>query len=535
MYKTKTGKTLDLRSAKEIAAGGEGKILEHPTDKKKVVKIYHQPRKPEFSKHLEQLSALSKDFLAPDEIYFDTKGNTVGFDMPFVNFNDYWLFNNLFNKGFCNSNGITEDFKVAVLTKLKDILTYLHKTMKIVVGDLNMYNLFVSKKGDILFADVDSYQTSTQPHSGVLLDEIRDWTTLSINEQTDSWAYDILAFWATTFCHPYKWVVPGNKESLEQRVKANKSILTNIQGIKIPPLYQPPTGETLKQFKEIFSGRRYMVDFIGTHVPVNVQVKQQVQSTSLEIREILQNVTHVNTFISDIAVRQSNGTWSLIETAFPKVTRIKETNDKCDEMYPFSNTYRTGDYLYTQKGHLSFGKPIFYYNNGSLAVFDYGNDTQWNINLANQQFGIDYTSTQVFMKSIIVRDAPIQNFGAQKYLNIPYDNKYKLLLTEEGIQNAIYLNNHVAYESKKKSKITYSIHNTISGLWIIYLDYLPFFTVKNNLIFVPENGFIDIYKDGTVISKLDCSMCTRDSKLYSTNAGIILLENNTLYLLNTKQ
>ena len=38
MLKTSKGVSLDIKNAKEIAAGGEGRILEHPTDKKKVIK-----------------------------------------------------------------------------------------------------------------------------------------------------------------------------------------------------------------------------------------------------------------------------------------------------------------------------------------------------------------------------------------------------------------------------------------------------------------------------------------------------------------
>jgi len=113
MYKTKTGKILDLASAKEIAAGGEGKIFEHPANKKKVVKLYHQPRPAGFANHLEILSQLGDAFVKPQEIYFNGRGQVAGFDMDYVNFNNYWLFNNLFNKGFCNTNRIDKGFKIA--------------------------------------------------------------------------------------------------------------------------------------------------------------------------------------------------------------------------------------------------------------------------------------------------------------------------------------------------------------------------------------------------------------------------------------
>ena len=536
MYTTALGKTLNLSKSKEIAAGGEGKIFEHPTDKKKVVKLYHTPRKAEYAKHLATLSFLNKDaFVAPQEVYFDNKGMVAGFDMDYVDFNKYWLFNNLFNKGFCTSNNITHDFKVGVLMYLRNSLVELHKN-DVVIGDLNMYNIFVSKQGRVLFVDVDSYQTKDQPHSGVLLDEIRDWTTLNINKETDAWAYDILSFWATTFCHPFKWVVPGNKETLEQRVKAKKSILSSITGIKIPALYQPPTGDTEKQFKEIFNGRRYMVDFMGSYQSVNVQINQPVSSVHLEIRELVKGITHVNCSGEYITIRNSSGVWSLVETKIAKVTRLISALE-CDEMYPSNNKpiWRKDNTLYIAGTQVNFIQPIFYYSDSALVVFDYANDTQWNFDLNNQDFGIDSSRTQVFTKSIVVRDTPIQNFGQQKYLNIPIKNKYMLVNVHNGTKNAYYTNRWVMNEYKDKSSVKYLLFNA-HGQGIVELDYFSYFCVKNSLIFVPDDGCINIYKGDSdyPIVKLDCSMCTRDSKLYSTVSGIVMLESNTLYLLNTK-
>jgi hypothetical protein len=42
-----------------------------------------------------------------------------------------------------------------------------------------------------------------------------------------------------------------------------------------------------------------------------------------------------------------------------------------------------------------------------------------------------------------------------------------------------------------------------------------------------EVGIIDVLEENV-------SNCTRSSKLWSTNSGIIMLENKILYLLNTK-
>lgn len=533
MYTTKNNNKLDLSSAKEIAAGGEGKIYEHPRDKSKVVKIYHHARPTEFAKHLQLISSLGPLFIKPHDIYFKGAGLVAGFDMDYVNFNDYWLFNNLFNKGFCNTNGIDRAFKIKVLEKMKPAIEDLH-SKDIIVGDLNQYNIFFSRIGDVLFVDTDSYGSSSNKHSGVLLDDIRDWTTLNINKETDVWAYDILSFWAATFCHPFKWVVPGNTESLEQRIKSHKSILSKIPGIKIPPLYDPLTGDVVKQFTEVFGGRRYMISFDKTHVPVSPVIKQQVASTTLIIREILTDV--IDVVASKTMIGAKKDKWILIEAKIAQITRqVKEI--ECDRLYPAQDTYAyvKGETLYGEKGsQRSFIKPEFYYADGSLSVIDYANDTAYNFNLNNQLSGIDSTATSLFAKSITIRDAAIQNFGGRKYLNVPIKNTYSLIAVPGGTKNAFYTNGYAAIEHKQKSKIEYSIFN-VAKQTKLELDFLPHFAVKDNLVFVPENGRIDVYSDFSLVTTLDASICTRDSKLYSTDAGIILFDHKTIYLLNTKK
>lgn len=536
MYKTSSGKQINnlIGFAKEIAAGGEGKILESPFNKNTVIKIYHQPRPAAFAKHLQLLSTLPASFVKPGEIYFDMKGKVAGFEMPYVNFNSYWLFNNLFNKGFCNTNSIDKAFKIKVLKKLRTCIEEIH-AKNIIVGDLNQYNLFVSKTADVLFVDTDSYASDCNTHSGVLLDDIRDWTNLNINKQTDAWAYDILSFWATTFCHPFKWVVPGNTETLEQRVKTNKSFLSKIPGVKIPVLYEPLTGDVVRQFADIFAGRRYMVSFDTAFVQAPTIIKQPVQSASLIIRELFSNVVDVIAAPGQIAIKKGTK-WILVETKTNQVTRqIKEVD--CDILFPSNDTYAYSikNILYDSKEvQRAFVLPEYYFVDGYLSVTDYATDGQYNFNINNQLAGIDSTFIPVFAKSITIRDCVIQNFGGKKYLNVPFKNKYTLIEVPFGTKNAWYTSGFAAIEYKEKSLVKFCILETSSKKQID-LDFLPYFAVKDKLIFVPEDGHIDVYRDFSLITTLDANICTRDSKLFSTDAGIILFDNKTVYLLNTKK
>lgn len=539
-----------LTKGREIAAGGEGKIYEHPTNKDMVVKVYHQTRGATFVNHLERLKSLSlagaftMRFVAPLNIYIDKQGSCLGFDMQYVNFNDYYLFNNLFNKGFCNSNGIDKAFKITLLKQLSDCLQMLHKR-KTIIGDLNQYNIFFSKKDGILFVDVDSYSTDDSPPSGVLLDDIRDWTTMDINESTDIWAYDILAFWATTFCHPFKWVAPGNKESLEQRVKAHKSILiaNRIVGLKLPALYEPPQGDVLKQFEEIFNGRRYIVDFSGVHVPVSTIIKQPIASQTLIVKELYDHVTHVHACDNYVTIRTNDivPKWSLLDCRIAKMVKLDFEVTNWEEIYPSNNkpAYRIGNELFSSDGQWSktFIQPTWDYNDGCLTVVDYATDMQWNFNLNNQLGGLDCTSTPVFAKSIIKRTGNLQNFGSQKFLNAPMNNRYTLIPVHAGTQDAFKVKNYKAEEIKTRSRIKFCITNTQNNNEFFELDYLPKFAVtidNKGVVLVPDDGFIQVYVKGQYAMKFDCGICTQNSALYCTTAGILMLENNQLYLLNTK-
>lgn len=537
MYKTLNGRTINFNNSKELAAGGEGRILQHPMNINEVLKIYHTVRPKAYKSHLQSLGTLPKSFVTPKDIILDSNDSVAGYIMDYVNFNNYTLFNNLFNKGFCTTNNITDKFKLDVLDDLKINLEELHK-QNIQVGDLNQYNMYFSKTGKMLFVDVDSYQTPSNPHSGVLLEDIRDWTTSTINNLSDSWSFDILVFWALTYCHPFKWVAPGNGETLEIRVKTGNSFLSNPAGIKIPKIYKPVPTDLETQFKSIFKGQRFMVDLSGTPVVhANVQIRQQVQSQNVNIREIDTDVYEVHASLDRVSYRTRVSEWTLISTALKGMTAIKEERSLF-EIYPGNKTvlYRSGDTLYNEN-KIEIGnytQPIFYFNSGSLSVLDYANDKQYNYDIDAQMSNtVSYTITEVYAKSVLYGNSPVQNFGAKKRLNVPVKSSYRLIDVPAGTKTAYYSNGYFACEMIVRNAVEYRIQSTTNSKILAY-DYLPQFAAFGNMLFVPTDSGIDVYRDMVLAVTLDVPVSTRDSKLFYTTAGILLLENNILYLLNTK-
>lgn len=521
---------------REIGAGGEGKVLEHLGDPGLVVKVYHSIRPKAYEKHLKSLSNLPDSFIKPLEVYSDSKG-VQGFSMRYVNLNDYFLINNLFNKGFCTSNSITPQFKEKLLELMRKEIEGAH-SLGVVIGDLNQYNVFFSLKGELVFVDTDSYKTQFQQHSGVLLDDIRDWTTPNIDEKTDAWSYDILYFWITTYCHPFKWVVPGNTESLEHRIKDGKSFLSSVKGMKIPPLYVPPVDPVLGQFQEIFKGRRYMVSADISYQQAPTVVKQQVKSSDLTIRELYTDVTQVYATFNQISIKTGNE-WKLVVTDTPKVTREIVASQRT--IFPSDSVgiYATYDkqVLYTGQGKTvqTFIQPSLYFADGSLLVVDYKQDMQWVYKL-NAQLGgtIQHSMTPVFAKSMTFRGIPIQNFGKMRMANIPVGDYANLINVLEDAKDGHYTRNTLAVETKKARTTEYSL--SCNGRFITSLNYLPHFGANGIGIFLPGDGYIEVISEttGMILAHFDVSFCTESSKLFTTASGILLLENNILYLLNTK-
>jgi hypothetical protein len=59
-------------------------------------------------------------------------------------------------------------------------------------------------------------------------------------------------------------------------------------------------------------------------------------------------------------------------------------------------------------------------------------------------------------------------------------------------------------------------------------------TTGSTFVFVPQDGLIEILRvpDFTVIDKICFAECTSQSQLYLTQSGLLLLENQVLYLIN---
>jgi hypothetical protein len=116
-------------------------------------------------------------------------------------------------------------------------------------------------------------------------------------------------------------------------------------------------------------------------------------------------------------------------------------------------------------------------------------------------------------------------------------NRYVMIPVPLGTKDGFYNKEYAGVEIKGKSSVEYQIRDVkdANNHKTLDFDYLPHFAVAlGGTIMIPEDGYVDVYTNLQLLTRLECPICTRDSRLFYTKAGILLLENKTLYLLNTK-
>lgn len=193
-YYTKNEQIVEINEDKEIHRGGEGRIIITENFSDKVVKIYHNNIQPISIEKFDILQNLKSDlFVFPTSLLFDKSKKIMGFLMPLIS-DDFFPLASIFNVNFCKKNNISILFKKEIAKKLIDIVKIAHQN-KIIIGDFNQYNILINKKAELKVIDTDSFATDKIPHSGILLEDIRDYLYNGIiNYSSDYFALSVLIF-----------------------------------------------------------------------------------------------------------------------------------------------------------------------------------------------------------------------------------------------------------------------------------------------------------------------------------------------------
>lgn len=546
-FKNDVGENIYLNLNDSIASGGEGTIFIHPTNKGEAIKIYHAPKNISYKKKYEDLSNLdSKYFIKPLSLLYNRRNEIAGFTMKYLDTSEYFIFKKLTSRNFCLKNNLDRQFKYKVYQNIKKALVNAAKE-KIIIGDLNPYNIFIDKNAGVYFVDVDSYGTKKYPHSGIILDDVRDFILdPNINEETDAYAFDILVFWMFTYVHPYRGMLKGYT-SLKERAQNCISILKNRTGLIIPNVYETFNNPIiLKQFYDIFEEKkRYIVDLAATHI-------NNIKSANYTIPALESKDVYIQ-LLSSIALNvKASKNLINIKTSFGHEVydvknygkAIKLFNDQVDDILIGEKNFviLSHNKLFFEKTNLTnikidetskifsdyYGTFIFQKNNSCLKV---NPDAIINNNISYDIINCNYPS-------IIISDAVIQHVGNKSNLLVLNKNAHRTIPLNRIIKNAYYRNDLILLEYVQGNEIKYSLYSAkeYKIKHILDLEDFVFFDVKDDLIFFPAEDAIKVYSISSKkeILNIECKQCKAYSKIFISNAGIILQTNNNVYLLNRK-
>jgi hypothetical protein len=231
---------ISLGQADFIAQGGEASVYARGD---LAFKIYTDPKKMIPLAKIQELSVLGQShFVRPQAILLDRKNRPMGYTMRRIQ--AAHVLCQLFNRAFRERKGITPAAMLALVRKLQEGVQQVHESGLLIV-DLNEMNFLLdSAFQEVLFIDVDSYQTPGFPATA-LMESVRDRHATRFSPGTDWFSFGVVSFQMFIGIHPYK----GRHATLldlDARMQHNVSVLNPQVAVPkvcypvsvIPPVYQ---------------------------------------------------------------------------------------------------------------------------------------------------------------------------------------------------------------------------------------------------------------------------------------------------------
>lgn len=551
LYNNQKQKLLTLDTSKEINRGGEGAIYEHPSDKSLVIKVYHTTGSLS-AIILQELMKLPDNFIKPLELYYDTKGALKGLSMKYLDTNKLILLSHVFNKGTAAKLGYTPPIKNKIYVNLCNGLVQAHRA-GIVIGDFNPYNIFVNTSGEVFFIDVDSFQTHSKPHSGVMLPEIRDWLTHNIDQKTDYYALSVLVFQLFTHVHPYKGIHPKYK-SLEERVVRHVSLLSGDKDLIIPAFYQPLDKLSNLEFHAIFQeDKRAIPQLSAWSGPVIAP--QVILNTAVVYKEGDLTVKVLDTNVEEIdsiGVRfytRKRRKYVIYYQLSPGIANEKTppiTGD--DVILGKTNT------VIAENNTLTYYSPILvtkitnfnpavnsfaHKHNGKMIFFEPDTDTYSLLDTDKILNGksIGFQKGTIFVKSIGVTNGIVQTIPSMKAILDISQGVLKTVRTNLNVTD-IHLTPSGAFGcvSIKDNKGVKSHLCKIDGMKLELgpeVDGMCSIAEAGDYLYVPADKALHVHRkfDMGRIAVLPCKYIDEQSVLKHCNAGILCLTGDILYLM----
>ena len=561
VYDKKGQKLYTLDNNKEIARGGEGFLIVVPnTDL--VAKIYLPNCLNINETKFNFLNKLNSSFfIKPQELLYDKKGlNIVGITMKYLP-QDYFPLDVIFNKSYCLKHNINDAVKNKITKNLIDAINSAHN-MNVEIGDLSGLNVMINNYGDVKLIDVDSYQVPGVKHSNKLLEDIRDYLYGgTVSKNSDYFSLSVLIFNYLTYLHPFKGI-HRKISKLSERMIAKKPVFASDPDLIIPKCYEQIQNVFIQnQYEKLYiNGDRLLLDFSNNvKTPVVSTIKQKVISEKevyiqniYTSQKIIQNsyfnlkfgfIKNEEKFIfydtsnKGMIIERSSfaanewkdffvGEDNVVGLKNQSLYKIDILTGKSEEI---KNFVLTNGYRYTHSNNL-------------IILFE--NEYMWNLNIDSIKYNnIMIEKNNIYGPGFKTYGGIIQNVGGLNYIHLNIKNKQVPFLSRVNVHSFISINDvgFIKYEENKK--IIYKYFNTDGGKLNIIKEtdeVLHFaYKGKNNkdaILFVSEDNKLNVFRaaDFYKLLEINCSIISKDTALFNTDAGIIAVNEDTFYLINKK-
>jgi len=558
---TQKGDTIALDDNNEIHRGGEGRILLIDGDSNHVAKIYHPGVQTISEIRFNQLQKLNPQlFLKPVNLLFQ-QNQIIGFTMEYAG-KEFFPLSSLFSKIFCQRNGIDGKYKLKIANQLIEAVKSAHFN-GFIIGDLNQFNVLLNLQGDIRLIDIDSYETPGHKHTGVLLDDIRDYYYQgSVSMNSDYFALSILLFNLITYTHPFKGIHDKYK-SLAERMIHKIPIFAKDPLLKIPKCYEPIQnkdiqGEFVKQY---VNGERFLLSLTNLSVQANnlkTAITTKMDENDISIQLILQNTEIKNVYFKlNLGYIKTNKKFILFSSANHGylTKRFEIEQPEFEEIYLGNENIiaRKQNKLFVIKNSTEFIEiknftlphdAICHQMENILIAVAQG-QMYWIYLDEVLNTSVKIKRTEVFSQAITHHNGLIQNTGGIQRIFYNTGKDIASVKTNKVLKKIFQIGNTGIAQYIDNKQIINNYFK-ITALNIEYLNARPESFLEYAYIqghtkdgFILEQGdnIIKMRRtnDFEIISEIKCSYISSQTTLFYSNSGIIAWEDDAVYLINQKK
>jgi len=558
---TLKGNSINLDDNNEIQRGGEGRILLIDGNPGIVAKIYHSGIKSISETRFNQLQKLDKQlFIKPLDLLYQNN-QIIGFTMEYAG-KDFFPLSSLFTKNFCQRNGIDGKYKQNIAYQLIEAVKSAHFN-GFIIGDLNQYNVLLNLKGEIRLIDVDSYETPGYKHTGVLLDDIRDYYYQGIvSMNSDYFALSILLFNLLTYTHPFKGIHDKFK-SLAERMIHKIPVFIDDPLLKIPKCYEPIQNKDIQNefSKQYLNGERFLISLKNISIQTSIKkpiLTQKIEENDITIQFIIKDNEIRNVYFNlnqgFIETNQSFIIYSARNKGY--LTKKRELDkSKYDAIYAgnenmiarkLNNLFliKDSDETVEIRNFILPHDAIFHQLENILIVISEG-QMYWIYLDEVLNSSIKIKRTEIFSAGITHHNGLLQNTGGIQRIFYNTGKDIAIVKTNKTIKKIYQHGNNGIAQYIENNQIL-NRYFKINGLKLEYFNAIPeTFMEYGYLQSSKDEGFIFEQSDNKInirrtsdfetISEVKCSFITSQTSLFHAAAGIIAWENDLVYLINQKK